>query len=864
MAKKRIETVFAVEVKPHEDIYKRDLEQALFAESLRTADALPRDQWDREAGKFFERTFLTEHLKSLLGRLLVRLCGVEGKGISVAELRVAMGGGKTHSLLGALWTARAPKVATKYLKEVLKHYDIKEIPTVSVAAIDCTDLGAKGRDVEGIRIRTLWGEIAYRLGGLGTYQIVKEYDESLQAPPASLIEAILKKAGPALILIDELLNYVVAAKGQIVLKDKSTLEEQTGAFVHRLVRTLPGVPQTSVIVTLVASRYDIPTEPEEAERLLARYTKIFEAVDVVEEPVVRDEIFGVLRRRLFDKLPSDERIEQVVEGIRDYYGEHPALKPFRAAEYMKRMRAAYPLHPELIDILNERFASHYKFQKTRGFLRLLARVIRDVWEIRPPDLFAIQPGHVNLGSQKIRSEALVIYDNAFGNILPHEIDRARRVEQDLGGAYRDGRLAQAALSAIFLYSAPTSANPGATEDQVKGAVLRPGVDPSMIAEILQRLDESLHHLYDPKQAGRYLFRTKARLSRIIEENAANLLAERETMKNALKDSVEEIAGEGKTKLRVYVFPESSAKIDDEPRASLALMRPDFDMDQAEHLKFGTDLVVRKGGVNRTHGNAVFVLAPRPELIEQARVKVGRLVACDQINPADDVLDREQRAELKRLQEQYRAEAQDALLRAYVRLGRLAEGEKLDVETIRWEETPGCDKATTLAERLYLYLKSHNLVLEQLDPGYLRQRLGDRKMTVKEAIEAFTGKPGKSVPVDAEVVKSAIAEGLKVGGFATEGAELTEETSIAVGTEAEKLKAAEPEEEAAPERPQHRRLVLNTTPAMSYIVAQVLERLKGVQGMSVRLEVTAENGLPTAKEEETRELLKKFGITPIFE
>lgn len=97
-----------------------------------------------------------------------------------------------------------------------------------------------------------------------------------------------------------------------------------------------------------------------------------------------------------------------------------------------------------------------------------------------------------------------------------------------------------------------------------------------------------------------------------------------------------------------------------------------------------------------------------------------------------------------------------------------------------------------------------------------------------------------------------------------GAELTEETCIAVGAEAEKLKTAEPGGEAAPERPRHRRLVLNTTPAMSYIVAQVLERLKGVQGMSVRVEVTAQEGLPPAKEEEIRELLKKFGITPIFE
>ena len=74
-----------------------------------------------------------------------------------------------------------------------------------MAALPCADLYAGGREVEGkdgaspIHIRTLWGEIAYRLGAVGgqrsaveLYQLIRDSDQQqLALGVAQLLQARL-------------------------------------------------------------------------------------------------------------------------------------------------------------------------------------------------------------------------------------------------------------------------------------------------------------------------------------------------------------------------------------------------------------------------------------------------------------------------------------------------------------------------------------------------------------------------------------------------------------------------------------------------------------------------------------------------
>ena len=52
----------------------------------------------------------------------------------------------------------------------------------------------------------------------------------------------------------------------------------------------------------------------------------------------------------------------------------------RDADYEKRIKAAYPIHPEIFDRLYTDWSTLVKFQRTRGVLRLMAAVIHSLWE----------------------------------------------------------------------------------------------------------------------------------------------------------------------------------------------------------------------------------------------------------------------------------------------------------------------------------------------------------------------------------------------------------------------------------------------------------------------------------------------------
>ena len=52
----------------------------------------------------------------------------------------------------------------------------------------------------------------------------------------------------------------------------------------------------------------------------------------------------------------------------------------RNVDYEQRIKAAYPIHPEIFDRLYTDWSTLVKFQRTRGVLRLMAAVIHSLWE----------------------------------------------------------------------------------------------------------------------------------------------------------------------------------------------------------------------------------------------------------------------------------------------------------------------------------------------------------------------------------------------------------------------------------------------------------------------------------------------------
>ena len=75
----------------------------------------------------------------------------------------------------------------------------------------------------------------------------------------------------------------------------------------------------------------------------------------------------------------------------------------RDAAYEQRLKAAYPIHPEVFDRLYTDWSTLVKFQRTRGVLRLMAAVIHSLWEKGDKNPL-IMPANVSIDDPRVQFE----------------------------------------------------------------------------------------------------------------------------------------------------------------------------------------------------------------------------------------------------------------------------------------------------------------------------------------------------------------------------------------------------------------------------------------------------------------------------
>ena len=194
---------------PHEDVQRGTFQQAEFAADLSRVHAGKATAEYQDAELFFARTYVTEGMRLLLGSVIERITGQGGD--PVIQLQTAFGGGKTHTLLAVYHMAKGEVAAHTIdaLKPVLREQGVKQLPAARVAVLDGIQLAPDQPAVmDGIKVNTLWGQLAWQLGGAKAYALVKESDHSGTSPGKDLLAEILHQHGPCIILIDELVAYV--------------------------------------------------------------------------------------------------------------------------------------------------------------------------------------------------------------------------------------------------------------------------------------------------------------------------------------------------------------------------------------------------------------------------------------------------------------------------------------------------------------------------------------------------------------------------------------------------------------------------------------------------------------------------------
>ena len=604
-----------------------------------------------------------------------------GKTEAVIQLQTAFGGGKTHTLLALYHLLTNPNTVGKLpdIQALVHAAGLKQIPTARVVCLVGTALNP-------VANRTLWGEMAWQLGGERLYSKIAKSDQQKIAPGTDLLGELLAEAGPCLILLDELLAYLLKAGG--IKVEESTLRGNTLIFLQELSIAVANCPTACMIATLTSQLAEYMDEG--GERAYESLEKVLGRVEKVRQTVVGAEIYEVIRRRLFENLgdPADHRA--AAEAYWQVYRQLGEDVPSgcREPSYRDEMIRAYPFHPELISVLYERWGSIPEFQRTRGVLRLLADVISNLYQGKDNDPL-IQSGSVNLGAPAVRGELVkhTGYGSVFHGVIESDIAgshaKAPEIDRQLGSEYAKESVSEKLARSVFMYSFSGGQQRGATLPQLRVAVLNPEMAPPFISDSLDRMTKRLWYLYH--DSGLYRFDSRPNLNRILVDREEMVRSEPDKVRDFAKTTLNDLIGDAT--FRVYRYPEEDRDVADEARLSLVVLDLHQVASEDEMPKatedFVTGILKQHGKGFRKHANMLVFLAPdqhrASEVIDAARALLA-LRSIDDDKSTKKQLSEEQLKDLAQRLKEAEARLPAALMTAYRLI--LVPAEKKTLRTFR--------------------------------------------------------------------------------------------------------------------------------------------------------------------------------------
>jgi predicted AAA+ superfamily ATPase len=612
-------------VTPHKDVASGRYQQAEFAADLHQ---VWRDEAAPEYGdpvEFFRRTFITDGLKQLILNA-VRRWDLKG-GDPVVELQTNFGGGKTHSMIALYHLAWGyPPSKLLGVEAILAEAKLAAPPKVNVAVLvgHMVNPGAVQTKPDGTKVRTLWGELAWQLGGAEAFAFVAEGDAKGTNPGAALKD-LLRRYSPCLILIDEWVAYARQLYGINGLPAGSFDAQFT--FAQALAEAARAVPGALLVMSVPAS--DIEVGGEGGRAALERLANVLGRVQSSWRPASAEEGFEIVRRRLFDELPADLAPDRdaVVKAFGNLYRTQKGEFPGSCGEgdYERRMTAAYPIHPELFDRLYGEWSTLDKFQRTRGVLRLMAAVIHELWERNDQSLL-ILPASVPIDAPAVASELMRYLDDGWAPVIETDVDgpnalplRIDRENPNLGRYSATRRVART----IYLGSAPTqqAANRGIDDHSIKLGCVQPGEAPPIFGDALRKLADQATYLYVDDQ--RYWYSLQPSVTRLARDRAAHFTEEQ--VDHHITQRLKTVRDVGDF-AAVHAAVQSAADVPDEPRARLVILEPQHAHDpKVEHsdARAEADSILRQRAAGpRLHRNMLVFLAAdntrRGELEQAAR------------------------------------------------------------------------------------------------------------------------------------------------------------------------------------------------------------------------------------------------------
>lgn len=374
-----------------------------------------------DASLFFgQATYPTQGLRTTLNEVFARIAGSFSVP-AIHRLETAFGGGKTHTLIACTHIAFKGRELQDVTADLIDPSLLPEPGSVSVVGIAGDEIPVHKPQGEALVPYTLWGEIAYQIGGEELYAEVEAEATSYAAPGRVYFDKVFG-GRKVLIMLDELAQY--AARLEAARPDGAS---QLSAFLmslHGYARNNPGI---AIVLTLASATDAFSRQTERLAQLIGqvRGEEVSEddalsigehAVRSVASVVARDavqiipvhgtEIASVLAKRLFESIDR-KAAEKTADAYMEMYRRNSEALPDAASSdgFRERMIANYPFHPTLVDFLNQKLAVAENFQGTRGVLRVLALAVRSLWE-KKHAVPMIHTCHLDLRSDRVVNEIL--------------------------------------------------------------------------------------------------------------------------------------------------------------------------------------------------------------------------------------------------------------------------------------------------------------------------------------------------------------------------------------------------------------------------------------------------------------------------
>lgn len=717
------------------------------------------DPMYQDPEQFFKLTHMTNNLEWIFKESLIRVSTGEAKPLMVVD--TTFGGGKTHTLVGLyhLYENSKESEKDKQIKQILNELDLNRVPEVSLVSMDCRDLTGIGSGV-----KTIWGEIGKQLG---CYELMEDYDNQLQRPDTKILSEMIERSDkPILILMDELVNYLKDSEG--IKVGDTNLSEITIAFLHNITEVIAKTERSMMFVTLPGDEPAYKKQADLLEEFKESVRSIIAREGAFVVPIKKEDVYKIVKNRLFEYIDGN-LASQVSEEMLKFYSKNSTYLPedVQSNDYLELLKKAYPFHPIIVDILYERIATISEFNKTRGVLRLLSHVIKEVYHKREnigPDLI-ITPGIIDLLDNAIYQELTNKIDRGnFQNVIRTDIvnEESNAHAQSMDPLLYMGPNVRIATT-IYLYTLIGSTkeySKGANTKDIALAVSMPKfLYPGDVEDSIETMD-GLDGLWYMKQTtGKYYFTVEPNLKRLIHAAKSNV------SKHEIKSNIKARLGRLLKKSDIFDIRLWESDVRNPTKATLVV--PDYqDYSSIEGGKASEslkDIVKKEGQSFRDKINLIYLLVAKKERIYKMEDTVALHLAIKDIKTSPD--SKEEVKSYKKKLEEYEKE-KDSESNSAIELcySMIFYPKGTDLKYVPLQN--GFEGAKNLPEKVYKALMKVDKIVDKLHPDFISDRvLMDKPITFSELYERFQKNPTYPLPIKKDVVIQAVNRGVSEGSFA---------------------------------------------------------------------------------------------------